>query len=255
MARKAKKRRVAGEPAALQMTPMIDVVFQLLIYFVVTIRPMDIAAHLDVFKPSSDQPPPDSVEPPKMIQIQIFQGALIMNERSVTLDSMTEILEKLAAIKKSQTVVIMCALDSEHDTLINVLEHVDDPALVLKKAKGWMAPDGVIIIHVPNAHGLNRHLGREMGLIKTLYDLAESDIEVGHKRFYDDTRLLKDIEEGIDLFADVRWGGVFLKPFSNAQMQRIADEWDNAMQIFDGLYQLARELPEYSSPIWAVCKG
>ena len=138
-------------------------------------------------------------------------------------------------------------------TLINVLEHVDDPILVLKKAKEWLAPDGVIIIHVPNAGGLNRKLGVKMGLITDTKQFGEQDYEIGHKRFYAYWLLRADILRAE--LMPLHMGGVFLKPFSNAQMQRIADEWDNAEQIFDGLYELAKEMPEYSSPIWAVCRG
>ena len=122
----AAERRKRSEDTAgadrLQMTPMIDVVFQLLIYFVVTIKPMDVAAHLDVFRPSATKAPKESAEPPKMIRIEIFQGALVMNGRSVDIDGLTNILEKLAGISKSQTVMIMCARDSEHDQLIQVLD-------------------------------------------------------------------------------------------------------------------------------------
>lgn len=122
MAGKRKKRAreqvIEGPP----MTPMIDVVFQLLIYFIVTIKPIDISAHLDVFKPSAQSPPPTSAVPPKMIQIKIFSGALFMNERSVDLQGLGGILRKLGAISQTQTVVIMCARDSEHEQLIDVLD-------------------------------------------------------------------------------------------------------------------------------------
>lgn len=131
-------------------------------------------------------------------------------------------------------------------TLINVLEHVDDPLLVLKKAEWWLAPEGVIIIHVPNTLSLDKQLGLRMKLIQNVRELP-----AGHKRAYDPWLLMKEIADaGLQL---VGLGGIMLKPFSNAQMQRIADEWDNAEQIFDGLYELAKEMPWYSSPVWAVC--
>ena len=137
-------------------------------------------------------------------------------------------------------------------TLINVLEHVDDPLLVLKKAEWWLAPEGRIIIHVPNALGLNRQLGFSMGLIQDMEELSQGDLELEHQRFYDPWTLRKDIMDAGLKVEGI--GGVMLKPFSNAQMQRIADEWDNAEQIFDGLYELAKEMPWWSSPVWAVCR-
>ena len=90
LAMAGKRKRRAGDRVieGPMMTPMIDVVFQLLIYFIVTIKPIDISAHLDVFRPSAHSPPPESLVPPKMIQIKIFSGALLMNERSVDMQGL-----------------------------------------------------------------------------------------------------------------------------------------------------------------------
>ena len=96
------------------MTPMIDVVFQLLVYFVVTIKPVDVSAHLDVFRPSASRPPEDVSEPPKMIKIEIFPNALVMNGRTVEVHTLAQILRKLGAISATQTVMIMCGAASEH---------------------------------------------------------------------------------------------------------------------------------------------
>lgn len=120
--KKRRRRRMAPDATEIQMTPMIDVVFQLLIYFIVTIKPMDISAHLDVFRPAADRRPKETFEPPKMIQIQILPDTLIMNGRSVSIDRLTDILRRLGAISTSQTVMIMCSRDSKHEQLIDVLD-------------------------------------------------------------------------------------------------------------------------------------
>lgn len=123
MAQKRKRKKVQQEAANIEMTPMIDVVFQLLVYFIVTMKPVDVAAHLDVFRPSMGAPPKEASEPPKMIRIQIYpEGVFLMNDTTVTLDRLTTILEKLAAYSKTQTVMIMCSRDSEHKDLIHVLD-------------------------------------------------------------------------------------------------------------------------------------
>ena len=137
--------------------------------------------------------------------------------------------------------------------LINIMEHIEDPILVLQKAREWLSAKGVIIIHVPNALSLNRQLGLAMGLIQDLKELGEKDIspELGHRRFYDYWTLKKDVEEaGLKVHCS---GGVFVKLFSNTQMQRIADEWDNAGEIFEGLHKMAKKLPHFSSPLFMVC--
>jgi len=119
--RKSKSSTMEG--ADIEMTPMIDVVFQLLIYFVVTIQPVDVSAHLDVFRPSAGAPPKDSETPPKMIQLQVHRDALIMNGRSLDMASLVRVLEKLAANSKTQTVLIACARDSKHTQLVEILNH------------------------------------------------------------------------------------------------------------------------------------
>jgi biopolymer transport protein ExbD len=119
---KKRTRRAAPPGGSIEMTPMIDVVFQLMIYFILTSKPVTVSAHLDVFRPSASRPTEEVREPPKMIQIEILPGALVMNGRSLTLDSLSEILTKLGAISKTQTVMIMCGADSEHEQLIEVLD-------------------------------------------------------------------------------------------------------------------------------------
>jgi len=51
---KKRKGRNKGDAAKLEMTPMIDVVFQLLIFFIVTLKQEDILSHLDVSRPAPD---------------------------------------------------------------------------------------------------------------------------------------------------------------------------------------------------------
>ena len=48
------------------MTPMIDVVFQLLIYFIVTIKPIDVVTNLDVFRPAPDKSAPKDTRLPTL---------------------------------------------------------------------------------------------------------------------------------------------------------------------------------------------
>lgn len=111
-----------GAEGELDMTSMIDVVFQLLVYFVVTIKPIDVSAHLDIFSPSASKPPENVTEPPKMIRIEIFPNAIVMNGRAVKLPELTTVLQKLGSFSSTQTVMIMCSAGSKHDQLINVLD-------------------------------------------------------------------------------------------------------------------------------------
>ncbi len=106
---------------------MIDVVFQLLIYFVVTMKPMDIAAHLDVFSPGAPRPPPDEfVQPPEMIRIMVHKESYAVNARvfdgSQQAQQMRNLLARLAALSTDQTIMIHVHPLSEHSRLVEVLD-------------------------------------------------------------------------------------------------------------------------------------
>ncbi len=120
MARKRKKQQLrAGE---LNLTAMIDIAFQLLSFFIVTAHPVDVLTHLDVFRPTTDKSANQSQTPPKMIQIQILPGGFTINNRPVDIQDMDKLLTKLAGLDKNQTILIMCASDSDHGNLVQVLD-------------------------------------------------------------------------------------------------------------------------------------
>ncbi|MBN1672029.1 MAG: biopolymer transporter ExbD [Kiritimatiellae bacterium] len=129
MARESMRKRRGDEAPLLEMTPMIDVVFQLLIFFIVTIKPIDIMAHLDVFRPALDQEKRDE-PPPKLVKIVIFSGDVytigmtgsVAGDKRVDLKTLAGLLKTLSATSKTQTISISCAPDSRHGNLVRVLD-------------------------------------------------------------------------------------------------------------------------------------
>ncbi len=104
------------------MTPMIDVVFQLLIYFLVTFTTPDVLAHLDISRPAPDKAQTEQRTPPKMIRVNIYTDGFSLNGRAVSRTELHSILSRLASFSTSQTVLITCAGESEHAKLIGVLD-------------------------------------------------------------------------------------------------------------------------------------
>jgi 2-polyprenyl-3-methyl-5-hydroxy-6-metoxy-1,4-benzoquinol methylase len=130
-------------------------------------------------------------------------------------------------------------------TMASILEHIIDPVSLLETAKTWLSPGGLIHIIVPNAGALNRRVGKAMGMLTRLDELHERDHQLGHRRVYDRTTLLADIQAaGLSV---VRWEGIFLKPLANAQMR----DW--RPELLDAFYQVGKELPDYCSQIYAGC--
>ena len=120
MARKSRRSsHTAGE---LNLTAMIDVAFQLLSFFIITVRPVDVLTQLDVFRPSTEQTQSKSQTPPKMIKIMIFPDGFSINDRPVALQDLDRLLTKLAGLDKTQTILIMCTSQSPHGRLVDVLD-------------------------------------------------------------------------------------------------------------------------------------
>ncbi len=117
----------------------------------------------------------------------------------------------------------------------HVLEHVDNPLVLLTKIKTWLAPEGKLICIVPNRESLHRRLGLKMGLISKLDELSARDKVVGHQRVYSFSELESELnQEG---FKVIDRRGFFTKTLANSQMLGISEE------VVWGLCQLSEDLP------------
>jgi hypothetical protein len=101
-----------------------------------------------------------------------------------------------------------------------VLEHVEDPGLVLRRFAGFVRPGGTIIIVVPNARSLHRLVGQRAGLLDDVYRLSPHDHQLGHRRYFDLASLTQLVlESGLRI---VRQEGVYLKCLTTDQLTRLA---------------------------------
>lgn len=102
-------------------------------------------------------------------------------------------------------------------TMINILEHVIDPVVVLQKAASLLKVDGILLVHVPNAYAINRRLAVLMGTLEYCEELSPFDLEIaGHRRSYSMKTLREDIERaGLNV---IKTGGIFYKILSTPQM-------------------------------------
>ena len=120
MARERKRPEMAS--GQLEMTPMIDVVFQLLIYFIVTIKPIDVVTNLDVFRPAPDKNAPKDEKPPQLIRVGVYQDGYTINDNPVSLDGLDTAFSRMAAIDAGQTIMITVSAVSEHGMLVRALD-------------------------------------------------------------------------------------------------------------------------------------
>ncbi len=124
----AKKKKVSsGDGAALDMTPMIDVVFQLIIFFVVTLKEEIKLSHLDAMAPAPDSKASPS-ENLTMITIDIYnvekQGGegFLFNKRAIRYTDLDKELGRAARTNAKSTVLLRCTKDSPHSLLVKALD-------------------------------------------------------------------------------------------------------------------------------------
>lgn len=126
-----------------------------------------------------------------------------------------------------------------------ILEHVDDPLLILRRFREFLAPGGRIFIAVPNAEVLNRRLGQIAGLLDDVTTLSENDHLLGHQRFYTVATLRADIAlAGCSID---RLEGIYLKPLTTHQI--VSLQLDR--KIIDALCTVGIDYPELSCGLLA----
>ncbi|MBN8506094.1 MAG: methyltransferase domain-containing protein [Burkholderiales bacterium] len=122
-----------------------------------------------------------------------------------------------------------------------VLEHVDDPALLLRHLRSLLRPGGLLCVAVPNATSLHRRLGHAAGLLPDMFQLGQADLVLGHRRYFDPASL-SALAEAAGWQA-LRCEGLLLKPFTTGQLERLA----LAPEIWRALQQVAAPYPELSN--------
>ncbi|WP_266183411.1 class I SAM-dependent methyltransferase [Dyella humicola] len=123
-----------------------------------------------------------------------------------------------------------------------ILEHVEDPGLVLQRFKSFLAPGGRMMIAVPNAFSLHRLIGQRAGLMDDLHSLSEADRALGHRRYFDPAQLDALISAaGLDIIGRA---GLMLKPFTTGQM----DSLQLSDKVREAMDQIGFDLPD-------ICNG
>jgi SAM-dependent methyltransferase len=125
-----------------------------------------------------------------------------------------------------------------------VLEHVSDPALLLRRCLGFLAPGGFVGIAVPNARSLHRLVGQRAGLLEDLYRLSEHDRALGHRRYLDlDALNALVATSGLRVVARE---GLYLKCLTTAQLRSL----QLPRSVMLAFCELAEGYPEIANAIY-----
>ena len=103
---------------AVPMTPMIDVVFQLLVYFIFTFQPMDVMAELAVTQPGGG--PPGESSP--FVRISITESGYYVNQRAFDQEELDRLLAQIAELDPDQVMMLVCHDAVSHQKIVAVMD-------------------------------------------------------------------------------------------------------------------------------------
>ncbi|MBV7315960.1 biopolymer transporter ExbD [Shewanella sp. NIFS-20-20] len=116
-----KKHSGMDEEAQIDMTPMLDIVFIMLIFFIVTtsfIKP----SGLDYNKPEASQA---TKKPSANIFIGVSKtGVIMMENRQVDIERVTANVERMLAEAPEAAVLIQADKEAQHGLVVKVLDQV-----------------------------------------------------------------------------------------------------------------------------------
>jgi len=122
-AMKIRRRQGTNDQPALEMTPMIDVVFQMLIFFIVVLKQDDLLSMLSASRPGTpERPPLEEQKPVELINIEINSHGFLLRGRPVSRDGLATNIRSLSQFSRTASVIIRCTADSSHKFLVQALD-------------------------------------------------------------------------------------------------------------------------------------
>lgn len=109
-------------PAGFQLAPMIDVVFLLLIFFIVTYQLTDNESEIDIRIPTAEG---GATDPRSYLEqiINIQQdGTIVMEKKVYTLDELEAKMVNLVRVNKNQPVRLRCDAEGVNQDTFNVID-------------------------------------------------------------------------------------------------------------------------------------
>ena len=126
---KRKKHTSAEDEAQIDMTPMLDIVFIMLIFFIVTTSFVK-EKGLDVNRPEDNQAKND--KPSKALSIRIdADGSIMMGGREVDIRRVVANTQTYLAENNTDSAAIQAHEDSEHGTVAVSYTHLTLPTILL----------------------------------------------------------------------------------------------------------------------------
>ncbi len=158
-------------------------------------------------------------------------------------------------VKFVNSVFEEAALHGRYDNIVltHVLEHLDDPVLVLKRINDeWLTEAGRLFLVCPNANAPSRQIAVKMGLISHNAAVTPAEMQHGHRCTYSlDTLEPVAAQAGLKV---VSRSGIFFKALANFQWDRLLQTDIVSGEYLEGCYMLGQQYPDLCSSIFLLCE-
>jgi len=118
-----RKSRRGSDEANIDMTPMLDIVFILLIFFIVTATFLQEEGIDLTPPPESDQPPPPDAPPPIFVQVS-NENRVFVNRDATAESRVMAAVSRIRAEQPNSAVVIEVSREAEHGTIVRIIDEL-----------------------------------------------------------------------------------------------------------------------------------
>lgn len=138
----------------------------------------------------------------------------------------------------------------EYDFIVvsSLLHEVSDPDGFMHSVHSLCAPATIVHVNVPNANSFHMQLGKQMGVVKNVFDKSELAHFFQRTTTYN-LATLKTFVSGCG-FEVISFGSYFLKPFSHGQMDKMFAQGIIDEAVLEGLYGMTKNFPDCGSEIF-----
>ena len=120
MRRRSQKR--GSDQADVNMTPMLDIVFILLIFFIVTATFLQ-EQGIDMRPPPDSQEPPEESNPVILVQVD-NENRVFVNQDATSALRVLAAVSRIRAEQPNSAVLIEVADEAEHGTIVSILDEL-----------------------------------------------------------------------------------------------------------------------------------
>ena len=121
MSLKKTSKRGHGTMTELNITPLLDLVFVLLVIFIITTP--QLVNNLEINLPSGKPPPADNKPKPKPSRITVSAaGQIALNDEAVTVPQLKDKLQQLKSANPDLGVVLKGSDEVDYQVMVNVMD-------------------------------------------------------------------------------------------------------------------------------------